>query len=84
MKAYTIQQIEAAINWWRSHGADGRPDADAPDGVYLCAEVAQLAKPYGALIAMGKTEIAEGPFLSPACVDLIEKALPHVSGDIVD
>ena len=43
----TIQELEAAINYWRSHSPSHG------DELRLCPEAAALAKPYALMIVQG-------------------------------
>jgi hypothetical protein len=47
----TIQDLEAAINYWRSQSpASG-------EELHLCAEAAALAKPYALMIVQGSQRV---------------------------
>jgi hypothetical protein len=47
----SIQELEAAINYWRNQSpASG-------DALQLCAEAAALAKPYAMMIVQGSARI---------------------------
>ncbi len=52
MSSIHIDDLEAAINWWRKR-------APSPDGVHLAAETHALADLYGHLIAARSTQVDE-------------------------
>ena len=47
----TIQELEAAINYWRSQSPAGGEE------LHLCPEAAALAKPYALMIIQGAQRI---------------------------
>ena len=47
----TIQELEAAINYWRSQAPA------VGEGLHLCPEAAALAKPYALMIIQGAQRI---------------------------
>ncbi|QWD60138.1 DUF3717 domain-containing protein [Polynucleobacter sp. MWH-UH35A] len=47
----TIQELEAAINYWRSQSPS------AGDELRLCPEAAALAKPYALMIVQGAQRV---------------------------
>lgn len=71
MKIYSVQQVEAAINWWSA-----RTQASA-DGISLGREVRKLAEPYTELI-MAKAEQIGEERLSQECVELLDEALAGI------
>lgn len=70
MTAYTIDQIERAINIWRARqGADSK--------AALCRPARALAEPYALLIMGRKTEISEAD-LSVEQLEALRSALSPV------
>ncbi len=47
----TIQELEAAINYWRTQSPS------CGDELHLCAEASALAKPYALMIVQGSQRI---------------------------
>jgi hypothetical protein len=47
----TIQELEAAINYWRSQSPA------AGEELHLCSEAAALAKPYALMIVQGSQRV---------------------------
>jgi hypothetical protein len=47
----SIQELEAAINYWRSQSPAGGEE------LHLCAEAAALAKPYALMIVQGSQRV---------------------------
>ena len=66
MASYTIQDVEAAINWWINKSG-------IFDQVSLCREARKLAKPYAELI-VSKAPTIDAVALSAECVELLEAA----------
>lgn len=48
----TIQELEAAINYWRNHSPA------LGDELQLCPEAAALAKPYALMIIQGSQRVS--------------------------
>ncbi|KQR76969.1 hypothetical protein ASG35_11840 [Burkholderia sp. Leaf177] len=55
MTVYTIEQVEAAINYWRVHDATGEDAA-------LCASARVLADVYGLMIYHHASSVSAGTF----------------------
>lgn len=47
----TIQELEAAINYWRTQSPS------SGDALQLCAEASALAKPYAMMIVQGAARV---------------------------
>lgn len=47
----TIQELEAAINYWRNQSPS------SGDALQLCAEASALAKPYAMMIVQGSARV---------------------------
>mgnify|MGYP000855185004 CR=1 FL=1 len=52
MASIHINDVEAAINWWRER-------SPSPDGVTACAEVRALAEVYALLVYYRESECSE-------------------------
>jgi len=66
----TIQELEAAINYWRSQSpAEG-------DELRLCSEASELAKPYALMIVQGSQRIPLD-VLGVSARTAIQKYLEH-------
>jgi hypothetical protein len=70
----TIQDLEAAINYWRSQSrATG-------EELHLCQEAAALAKPYALMIVQGSRRVPMD-VLEEAAQSAIHQYLKNISAD---